>query len=251
MPTLEEIEAAEKAAIAAGCLSGFRRDRLRTIVTAVLEAAERVRAPASFNFPGDEAMRVRHRARALQAIAQQRCETDLTTGFCCPRDGECSRQSSRGSCVHSAEGILQAIETRGLAVIWRMDPALSGPWLDADKPLIESVPALIARLRDERFAPARHEAAQALEQLHSLLTTPELEDFAAGCVAEAQHQVYRWGAEHDARKTVWDWYWTLGALAGKAVHAAMTGNLDKAKRHCITAGALLANWHRQISEAAS
>lgn len=88
-----------------------------------------------------------------------------------------------------------------------------------------------------------------VERLRAILNTPILEPFTEAVVSEAHHQMYRWGAEHDAKKTAWDWFWTLGYLGGKAAHSALAGDWDKAKHHTVTAGALLANWHRHIVEA--
>lgn len=85
-----------------------------------------------------------------------------------------------------------------------------------------------------------------VERLQLILNTPILEPFTEACVHEARHQVYRWGAEHDATKTAWDWFWTLGYLGGKAAHAALSGDWEKAMHHTVTAGALLANWHSHI-----
>jgi hypothetical protein len=44
-----------------------------------------------------------------------------------------------------------------------------------------------------------------------------------------------------------DWYWLLGWLAGKAVHAATTGDVEKARHHTISSAAVLLNWHRHLS----
>lgn len=113
---------------------------------------------------------------------------------------------------------------------------------------------IVERLRGQDISPysrsAMDEAAAEIERLRSILNTPQTEDFATGAVAEAQHQVYRWGEDHDATKTAWDWYWTLGYLGGKAAHAALARDWDKAKHHTITAAAMLANWHRHIARAA-
>lgn len=81
-----------------------------------------------------------------------------------------------------------------------------------------------------------------------ILMMPVLEPFLAASVAEAKHQIYRWGEEHDAQKTAWDWFWTLGYLGQKAAHSALIGDWDKAKHHTITAAAMLANWHRHITQ---
>lgn len=88
-----------------------------------------------------------------------------------------------------------------------------------------------------------------LNRLNEILNTPVLEPFMEAAVHEARHQRYRWGDEHDATKTAWDWFWTLGYLGGKAAHAALVRDWKKAKHHTITAAAMLANWHRHICDA--
>lgn len=85
------------------------------------------------------------------------------------------------------------------------------------------------------------------ERLREALNTPELDDFAAGVVSEAQHQRERWGAEHDAGKAPEDWFWLIGYLAGKALHAAKAGDFDKTRHHTISTAAALANWHAAIT----
>jgi hypothetical protein len=86
-----------------------------------------------------------------------------------------------------------------------------------------------------------------VNRLRKILDTPLLEPFAAAVISEAKHQVYRWGQDQDSQKTAYDWFWTLGYLGGKAAQSAAAGDIDKARHHTITAGALLANWHRHIS----
>jgi hypothetical protein len=85
-----------------------------------------------------------------------------------------------------------------------------------------------------------------VERLRKILDTPVLEPFTEAAASEARHQLYRWGDEYDARKTAWDWFWTLGYLGGKAAHAALASDWEKAKHHTVTAAAMLANWHRHI-----
>lgn len=63
---------------------------------------------------------------------------------------------------------------------------------------------------------------------------------------ESGHQVLRYPPEHDANKTALDWFWLIGYLAQKAVFAALSGDLEKAKHHTISTGAALFNWHRHI-----
>lgn len=84
-------------------------------------------------------------------------------------------------------------------------------------------------------------------ELEALLNTPELEDFSRAVVLEAAHQRNRWAADHDAGKAPEDWFWLLGYLGGKALHAAKTGDVDKAKHHTISTAAALANWHAAIN----
>jgi hypothetical protein len=75
-----------------------------------------------------ETMIVRHRARALQAIAHERCVTDLTDGFCGPRDGKCQRaradEPNTANCCRQAEAILRAMETSGIQPVWIYDPEM-------------------------------------------------------------------------------------------------------------------------------
>lgn len=89
-------------------------------------------------------------------------------------------------------------------------------------------------------------AACEIERLRATLNTPELHDFSAGVVFEAQHQRERWGVDGDAGKTPADWFWLVGYLAGKALTAANAGNSDKALHHCISTAAALANWHATL-----
>lgn len=83
-------------------------------------------------------------------------------------------------------------------------------------------------------------------RLTALLNTPETEDFDSAVPLEAAHQIERWSASHDAGKTPPDWFWLIGYLAGKALAAAISGNTEKAKHHCISSAAALRNWHAHI-----
>lgn len=81
------------------------------------------------------------------------------------------------------------------------------------------------------------------------LNTPEVKDFAAAVVLEAQHQRARWSTEHDAGKTDADWFWLIGYLAGKALHNPpneMPPN-DARLHRIITVAAAAANWHAATS----
>ena len=85
--------------------------------------------------------------------------------------------------------------------------------------------------------------AAEVARLRARLNTPELHDFTAAAALEGAHQRERWGAEHDAGKSPEDWFWLIGYLAGKALAQALVGNVAKAKHHCISTAAALANWH--------
>lgn len=85
------------------------------------------------------------------------------------------------------------------------------------------------------------------ERLAALINTPELENFLRATHIEAVHQVERWGEAGDRAKRPADWFWLVGYLAGKALHAAIGGNVDKARHHCISTAAALYNWHCAIS----
>lgn len=86
-----------------------------------------------------------------------------------------------------------------------------------------------------------------LERPRALVNTPTLHSFRDGVVLEAAHQRERWGSAHDAGKQPSDWFWLAGHLAGKALHAQVSGNTEKALHHTISTAAALANWHAAIS----
>lgn len=86
-----------------------------------------------------------------------------------------------------------------------------------------------------------------LLDLEERLATPEIDDFFQGVKLEAVHQRERWGSEHDEGKSPPDWFWLIGYLAGKALHAAMMGDVDKLKHHCVSTAAALFNWHSYVS----
>ena len=109
-------------------LKGIGDDVLRRMLREALEAGERVRAPKAFACVSGEALRALHRERAKQSLAAHICSTDLTDGFCGPHDGVCQRRLAHPNardCALKAEGLLQAIESRGCAVVWEHDPTLA------------------------------------------------------------------------------------------------------------------------------
>lgn len=89
-------------------------------------------------------------------------------------------------------------------------------------------------------------ASLELQRLKALINTPELEHFLRAVHIEAVHQVERWGTAHDRAKRPADWFWLVGYLGGKALHAAIGGDRDKVRHHCISTAAALYNWHCAI-----
>ena len=86
-----------------------------------------------------------------------------------------------------------------------------------------------------------------LEKLERIINTPMIEDFVQSAVNEARYQIDRWD-DHDAMKTPERWREILGYLSGKAVNAFENGDYEKGMHHIISSAALLANWHRHMSE---
>ena len=91
------------------------------------------------------------------------------------------------------------------------------------------------------------EQKKELQRLSDLLNTPHTDDWFNGVRLEAAHQIQRWGVEHDAGKSQMDWFWLIGYLSGKALAAALRGDVEKAKHHTISSGAALLNWFRAIT----
>lgn len=97
--------------------------------------------------------------------------------------------------------------------------------------------------------------ADEVDRLEALINNPHTTDFLEAVRLEAAHQRERWGTEHDAGKTDADWFWLIGHLAGKALHAAMLVDhgdisarlrstmIEKSLHHIITTAAALLNWH--------
>lgn len=94
---------------------------------------------------------------------------------------------------------------------------------------------------------ARLERAEAeTARLDAIVNTPQFDDFIRAVSTEAEHQRQRLGSDHDAGKAPSDWFWLIGYLGGKALHAHAAGNIDKAEHHVITAAAVCCNWHRAM-----
>lgn len=89
----------------------------------------------------------------------------------------------------------------------------------------------------------RDEARKTLAESSKAYDSPVTSDFIEGIRNEAAHQVTRFGADHDSGKDAQDWFWLLGWLSGKAVHAAEQGDTDKLLHHIVSSGAMLLNWY--------
>lgn len=85
------------------------------------------------------------------------------------------------------------------------------------------------------------------DRLHALVNSPQTDDFLMAVRTEKAHQVERWGTAHDRSKSAEHWFWLVGYLAGKALRAAITGDKFKARHHCVSSGAALANWFDAIA----
>lgn len=85
------------------------------------------------------------------------------------------------------------------------------------------------------------------DRLKTLINAPSLDGFLRSVHIEAVHQIERWGEASDRAKRPADWFWLVGYLAGKALHAACAGDTDKALHHTISTAAALYNWHSAIS----
>lgn len=103
-----------------------------------------------------------------------------------------------------------------------------------------------AALTAQPAAPAVAELQAEIDRLNAIINTPHADEFVKAVSIEAEHQRQRWGAEGDAGKTPADWFWLVGYLAGKALHAHAAGNTEKAEHHIITTAAACANWHRAV-----
>lgn len=91
------------------------------------------------------------------------------------------------------------------------------------------------------------EMATEIERLNNLIHTPHTDDFIKALPLEAAFQIEHWGSKHDEGKEPTDWLWLIGWLAGKATNAAITGDIEKAKHHCISVSAVMLNWFRRLT----
>lgn len=134
----------------------------------------------------------------------------------------------------------QALVTELRAEVGRLHAMVEKPIVDA----LEE--ARLWREEADRLSKMVTDLAVKVQELEALLNAPEIHDFIEGVKREAPHQRKRWGVDHDAGKTPADWFWLIGYLAGKALHAHIAGSVDKALHHTISTAAALCNWHSHI-----
>lgn len=91
------------------------------------------------------------------------------------------------------------------------------------------------------------ELERRVAEYEALIGSPHVDEWFEAVRIEAAHQVDRWGSAQDAGKTPLDWFWLIGFLAQKAVHASQSGDAFKAKHHTISTGAALLNWFRRMN----
>ena len=116
------------------------------------------------------------------------------------------------------------------------------PWLESEQSEVDALPAVC--IAEPLYSAATVAELRAeVERLNAIVNTPQANDFLRAVSTEAEHQRQRWGSSHDAGKTPADWFWLVGYLAGKALHAHGVGDTTKAEHHIITTAAALANWH--------
>lgn len=116
------------------------------------------------------------------------------------------------------------------------------PWLEYEQSEVDALPAVC--IAEPLYSAATVAELRAeVERLNAIVNTPQANDFLRAVSTEAEHQRQRWGSDHDAGKTPADWFWLVGYLAGKALHAHAAGDVAKAEHHIITTAAALANWH--------
>jgi len=113
-----------------------------------------------------------------------------------------------------------------------MTPELLAALSEIDRSLPPSSPA--GRLvRDE------------LIRLEALINNPATGNFLESVRMETAYQAETWKKD-DARKEPADWFWTLGYLGGKALHAQTHGNITKALHHAVSSAALCSRWHEYL-----
>lgn len=85
-----------------------------------------------------------------------------------------------------------------------------------------------------------------IDRLRGLIGRPYIGAWTDEILIEAAHQRERWGVDADHGKSPEDWFWLIGYLAGKALAAHKTGDVNKAHHHTVSTAAVLAHWAAAI-----
>lgn len=129
----------------------------------------------------------------------------------------------------------------GRVHVWVERPGFDGLY----EHLIEMISHSPAGSTDQDPEPLLSAALAEAQRLRELINTPHTDDFLEAVRIEAAHQRQKW-KESDALKDEPDWFWTLGALAGKALKSWKADDREKMLHHVITSAALCLNWHRHL-----
>ncbi|WP_208456721.1 hypothetical protein [Burkholderia gladioli] len=125
-------------------------------------------------------------------------------------------------------------------------------WTDVSRTEFEACAAKPDQFEVRTLSPVTADAGEAaalraeVDRLNAIINTPQAGDFLRAVSIEAEHQRQRWSCKHDSGKMPADWFWLVGYLAGKALHAHAVCDEKKAEHHIITTAAALANWHLAI-----
>ncbi|WP_208449796.1 hypothetical protein [Burkholderia gladioli] len=125
-------------------------------------------------------------------------------------------------------------------------------WTDVSRTEFEACAAKPDQFEVRTLPPVTADAGEAVvlraevNRLNAIINTPQAGDFLRAVSIEAEHQRQRWSSKHDSGKMPADWFWLVGYLAGKALHAHAVCDEKKAEHHIITTAAALANWHLAI-----
>ena len=130
---------------------------------------------------------------------------------------------------------------------WNIDKKPDSEWTPLEQFIYRNEPAGSEAEKEFREYLSSAIDFVVAERTDALINTPHTHDFIEAVRLEMPHQRERWGSSHDAGKTPADWFWLIGHLAGKAVVAAVKGDIEKAKHHVITSAAALGNWFLAIT----
>jgi hypothetical protein len=167
-------------------------------------------------------------------------DADIATVWRAAMTAACNVIIKRQNDLNDEDGPTEVLNEQGQCI-----HALK-KWIEPDEVYLEELREILGYQRTglpERIKRAETRVAE----LEALINSPQTNDWLKGAQLEAAHQIERWGAQHDAGKSAWDWFWLIGYLAQKAAAAQVAGDAFKAKHHTISTAAALLNWHRHLA----